>query len=147
MEEILSALETYYDQFAGDHKQIISHVRSLGVGEDKISYGALYQRILTIRKRREKQGLSQGLANAASQLLTSDLGQRLSAAAQSATDANGKLVELAGQLANENVQLQETVRTQAETIQTLEGLREENSRLRRQLQPFLDAAAAVTAAK
>ena len=146
LEEVLKGLESYYDQYGGDHKRVIAHIRSLGVTEAMISNGALYQRILTIRKRREKQAKGQN-NGACAELLASDLGQRLLAAVEASTAANRQAVELAAQVAEENSALRQSVRALQEQVESLAGLATENQRLSKQLKPFLEAAAAAAVVK
>lgn len=146
MEEVLEGLETYFDQYGGDHKRIIAHIRSLGVTETMISSGALYQRILTIRKRRQKQQTGQS-NGAPAGLLASDLGKQLQAAVEASTAANRQVVELATRVVQENSALRQSVLDLQGQLASLAGIKTENERLSKQLRPFLEAAAAAAVVK
>jgi hypothetical protein len=129
--QLLDRLEQLYDQFGGDHKKVIAHFRDLGFG-DSITGGALYQRCLTIRNRRAKKSGNVAAAGIAVpvELLASGKGQELLAAIESAKASQQRVLELAAEVAAENVQLKGIAERQANRLKGLPALEAEVSLLR-----------------
>jgi hypothetical protein len=130
LQGLLDQLENIYDEYGGQHKKVIAHFRNLGFGEEKISDGALYQRCLTIRKRRAKNGGPTASVDISAGLLASENGQQLLTAIAEARQVTDLVLQLAGEVSAENQALRGIVQQQNEKLKGLPALQAEVVQLR-----------------
>lgn len=118
LEEVLAGLQNIYVANGRSLKATTTYVRSLGFTKDRLTDGALYQRVRSIAIRlgdipnpkTKQQNLTEPttVTRQTEALVSSQAKELLEAIAQ-ARVANQRVLELAAAVANENAQLQEKV--------------------------------------